>query len=82
VPVHKRLFLCGVEAEEAAGTDRVWQAFAFEWRRRVAESFDEWGQANRFDRPDRNAADRGWLSYAGLRRANNTRLWATTADQM
>src|SRR3984893_2091206 len=25
---------------------------------------------------------RGWRSYAGLRRASSTRLWATAADQM
>ena len=56
------------------------RVFAFESRPRTGESLNEQGGR----RQSADGVDEVGLGagYAGLRRANSTKLWATTADQM
>ena len=81
MPVHKRMFLAVKSAEGWARVDGVGRAFAFEWQWRIAESFSEQRRTSWFGRLA-VAAELSGQGYTGLRRANSTRLWATTADQM
>src|SRR6266852_89845 len=80
VPVHKRMLFSGVARRAVV---------RFRQRRAFARGSSSTGRGNRLasrggraDLAGCAVTGRGWRSYAGLRRASSTRLWATAADQM